>query len=221
MQKRIAIILGRIISLPTFAHHDYKAMSTMAEECKPPVQIVLGVHEGYSFMQGAYSQDGQTPFQSNDVGVKINNFYQVAVGMEMGGQTGNNLRLTASSVVINEAGGLPLQATLKPTVVALVSLSAKLNPELPVYGVLKGGIAYRQLSLQNRTSQRDSIRKVDGEFQAGLAVNMSKHSTFSMLYQGIYGGSGGVGAALSSTNYFTLKHMPTQNNMKAGLAYKI
>jgi len=219
MQKKIEVILGCIISLPTFAHQDYKAMSTMAEEWKPPVQIVLGVHEGYSFMQGAVQQDGQTPFQRIDLGVKVNDFHQVAFGVEMGVQTGNNLRLTASSAVVTAAGGLPLQATLMPTVDALVSLSAKLSPEFPVYGVLKGGIAYRQLSLQNRTSHRDSVRKVDGELQAGFAVNMSKHATFSMLYQGIYGGSD-AGAALSSTNDVTLKRVPTHHGVMAGLAYK-
>jgi len=219
MQKKIALILGCIISLPTFAYQDYKAMSFVAEDGKPPVQVVLGVHEGYSFMQGAYSQDGQTPFQRIELGVKVNDFHQVAVGLEMGVQTGNNLRLTASSAVINAAGGLPLQATLKPTVDALVSFSAKLNPELPIYGVLKGGIAYRQLSLQNRTSQRDSVRKVDGELQAGFAFSMSEHATFSMLYQGIYGGSD-AGTALSSTNDVMLKRVPTQHGVVAGLAYK-
>jgi len=219
MQKKIAVFLGCIISLPTFAHSDYKAMDTVAEEWKAPVHLIMGISEGYSFMQGAYHQDGQTPFLRTDLSAKINDFHQVAVGAELGVQTGNNLRLSAPTALINEAGFLPLQATLKPTIDALISLSTKLSPNLPIYGVLKGGIAYRQLSLQNRTSQRDSIRKVDGEFQAGLAVNMSKHATFSTFYQGIYG-SRDAGVALSATNDVTLKHIPTQHAVMAGLAYK-
>ena len=220
MSKKFAVFLGCIISLPTFAHPDYKAMKSLAEEWKPPAHILLGMHEGYSFMQGAYQHDGQTPFHRIDLGAKVTAFHQVDIAAELGVQSGNDLRLSASSALINAAGGLPLQATLKPTLDALVGLSAKISLNLPIYGVLKGGVAYRQLSLQSRTSQRDSIRKIDGEVQAGLAIHISKHAIFSMLYQGIYGGNDS-GARLSSTNDVTLKHIPTQNALMAGLTYKL
>ena len=59
------------------------------------------------------------------------------------------MRLSASDAVIAAGGGLPIQATLKQMLDLLVTAKFQIS-NTPIYAIVKGGIAYRQLQLEDR-----------------------------------------------------------------------
>ena len=130
------------------------------------------------------------------------------------------MRLQASDALILAAGGLPIQSTLKPVVDLLLTFKTHLTANSPLFAVIKGGVAYRELVLNDRTSSEDGERQFDGELQAGLAYNLTDHATISAMYQGIYSG-GNAGIALNNAGNVTLSRIPTQQAGFIGIEYSI
>ena len=140
------------------------------------------------------------------------------LGAELGVQSGNTMRLNASQDIIDAAGELPIQSTLKPFVDALITVQYQFHPSRPLFAILKGGIAYRQLQLNDRSSSQDSLSKVNGEFQAGLGFGVTENIRITALYQGIYSTSN-PGIALNSVSDVTISHIPTQQAGLLGVEY--
>lgn len=85
--------------------------------------------------------------------------------------------------------------------------------------ILKGGIAYRQLQLNDRTSTyNDYLNKINGEFQAGLGVNITKHVMLNAFYQGIYSNNN-ANVYLDSAGNTPISHIPTQQAGFLGVEY--
>jgi hypothetical protein len=154
-----------------------------------PARLSVGAYGGYGAVNGAYKQDGQFAQTRLALGLRAAEYHVLTLGVEAGVQSGNSMRLTASDAFITATGGLPIQSTLKPLIDLLVTVKGQLLPNNPLFGILKGGVAYRQLTLENRTSARDGLRQVNGELQAGLAYNITSHATITAFYQGIYSGA--------------------------------
>ena len=157
-------------------------------ETTTPAWLYLGAYGGYGDVSGGYKNDGQVAQGRLTLGIHAVDYNSLSFGAEVGVQSGNDMRLSASSSIISAAGGLPIQSTLKPFVDLLITVKGRLSMAYPLFGILKGGIAYRQLQLNDRTSSQDGLRKVDGELQLGLGYNVTNHVMLSAFYQGIYAG---------------------------------
>ncbi len=178
----------------------------------------IGAYGGYGNLSGAVKQDGQMVQGRLALGVNGAEYYSAIVGGELGVESGNNIRLQANPNLIATAGGLPLQASLKTMADFLLTLKLRFSDHYPVLGIVKGGIAYRQLQLNNRDSSRDSLQKVSPELQLGLGISVSDHATISAFYQGIYSGNT-AGAQLTSNNDVTIRQIPTQQALFLGVDY--
>lgn len=180
----------------------------------------MGAYGGYGNVSGAYKNDGQVAQGRLVLGIHAAEYRAAKFGAEVGVESGNDMRLQANAALIAATGGLPIQSTLKPLVDLLITAQYQFSANYPVIGILKGGIAYRQLQLEDRSSSSDGLRKVNPELQIGLGVNITQHAMLSAFYQGIYSDST-AGAAINSAGDVTISRIPTQQAVFVGLEYSL
>jgi len=179
----------------------------------------VGGYGGYGTVSGGYNNDGNFAQGRFTLGVHAKQYKQWMLGGEIGVQSGNTMRLAANSNVVNPALDLPPQATLKPLVDLLFTVKGQIQPDKPLFYLLKGGIAYRQLQLNDRTSTLgDSLSNVTGELQAGLGIHITEHVLANAFYQGIYSNSN-TGVYLDSAGNTPISHIPTQQAGFLGVEY--
>lgn len=211
----VTSLLGLSCSLPALA-------GTMGDmNTKPAPLFYVGGYGGYGTVSGGYKNDGNVAQGRFALGVHAKQYRKWMLGGEVGIQSGNTMRLSASSAVVNPVTGLPPQATLKPLLDLLFTVKSQipLNMNKPVYYILKGGIAYRQLQLEDRTSTYgDGLSNVTGELQAGLGMNVTEHVLLNAFYQGIYSNSN-AGVSLDSAGNTPISHIPTQQAGFLGVEY--
>ncbi len=183
-----------------------------------PSRLYMGAYGGYGSVDGAYHNDGQVTQGRLTLGLHAAEYNNILFGMEAGVQSGNTMRLSASSAVTTASGGLPIQSTLKPVLDLLVTFKARLTPSYPLFGIVKGGIAYRQLQLNDRASSADNLKKINGELQAGLGFSVTDHILLTAFYQGIYSGNN-AGVSVSSDGDITISRIPTQQAGFMGIEY--
>jgi len=213
-------ISSLIFALPTFALPVASTSPTPAsiQLCFHPY---MGVFAGYGNINNMLSNDGQSAIERLVIGFDSFSWQMVTLGAELGVQTGNTMR-TATVPAPNEfteppLGTLPIQLTLKPVLDLLVSAKIYPSQRYPVYVIVKGGIAYRQMQVDDRDSI-PSLHEVDGELQAGLGYDVNTHVRLSAFYQGIYSGSAGL-TANSVTDTGSFSNIPTQQAGFVGFEY--
>lgn len=204
-------VLGLSFSLPVVA-------GTMGDITNKPSPFYLGAYGGYGIIQNAYKQDGNFTQGRLALGAHIKQYKYWMFGGELGFQSGNNMRLNADPEVIDPTFDLLPQATLKPFVDLLFTVKSQFRSDKPLFYLLKGGIAYRQLDLADRTSSNDTLGNVAGEFQAGLGWAVSQHVMLTGFYQGIYGNNVDVSVDVTGQNTF-IAHIPTQQAVFLGIEY--
>lgn len=205
------IMMGLIVSFCPIAAFS-GAMGTT------PLQFYMGAHGGYGAMDGGYERDGYSALGRLSFGVHAKEYKQWLLGAELGVQSGNDLRLKVNSSVIDASGGLPVQATSKPFVDLLATIKMQIEQNKPLFLLVKGGVAFRQFQLEDRTSSSDSLTKANGEFQGGLGLQMTEHVSLLVMYQGIYENNT-AGVKLNSVNDTTISHIPTQQAGLFGVEY--
>lgn len=186
-----------------------------------PSRVYMGAYGGYGVVDGAYENDGDVTFARLTLGLNAYEYRQFSFGAELGVQSGNTMRLETNSTITNALGGLQPQATLKPFVDFLITVKGQFINNIPLFGILKGGIAYRQLQLEMSNSSSDTVRKVNGELQIGLGYNLTEHAMLTAFYQGIYSGSdAGVSVDVSGDNTY-INRIPTQQAGFLGIEYSL
>ncbi len=140
---------------------------------------------GQAYYSGAANRDGNTALGRLSFGRDLFFTPIGTLGLEIGVQSGNTMRLNMSKEVVNALGGVPIDVQIKPTLDVLIDFQSKqLNP-LPLNLWLKGGIAYRSLRVD-----RESINDILGyspEFQAGIGYRINTQTTLNLGYQMILG----------------------------------
>jgi hypothetical protein len=216
MRKILPIIICLSFSLQVSA----SPLSNGDSNWWSPSRLSLGAYGGYGNVSGAYKQDGQVTQDRLALGLRVAEYSFLSFGAEAGVQSGNTMRLAASSTLINTAGGLPIESTLKPLLDLLVTVKSQILSNHPLFGILKGGVAYRQLVLNDRSSTRDGLQKLNGELQAGLSYKLTDHATLTAFYQGIYSGAN-AGLTLSTVGDVSISRIPTQQAGFVGIEYSL
>jgi hypothetical protein len=209
------------LALPAFAtnyanYKDYKPTTTSTWTPK----IYIAADGGYGVVDGAYGKDGDVAFGRLAFGIHALEYSHFSFGLEAGVQSGNDMRLATSSTILVATTGLPVQSTLKPLLDLLVTVNVPLLSNYPIIGIIKGGIAYRQLQLVGATSSKDTLQKVNAELQAGLGYNLTSNAMISAFYQGIYAGSN-ANLGIDSTGSITIGRIPTQQAGFLGIEYSL
>ncbi|MFI4919918.1 MAG: hypothetical protein ACHP65_10230 [Legionellales bacterium] len=163
--------------------------------------------------------DGQTAIGRFAIARDFGTFQTVRLGLELGIQNGNTARLAIPQLTIDELGGLLPQVTVKPMLDLLATASWQPLASIPVFGLVKPGIAYRRLQVNDRVTFND-LSQVAFEIQAGLGAHISDRATLSVSYQGIFDGSTSY---TINTTAFTgnISNIPAQNGILLSLSYAV
>lgn len=167
-----------------------------------------------------YNSDGEVAQGRFAIGAEAPKWRRVIFGGEVGIQSGNTMRLQASQSIIDSAGGLPIQTTLKPFIDVLGTIKWSFTENSSLALILKGGAAYRQLQLEDRTSSRDSLKRISGELQAGLSYQLNQRARLIGYYQRIFSGSTAE-IKLQANGDVTIDQIPTQQGGFFGIEYSL
>ncbi|NCX93250.1 MAG: hypothetical protein EBX40_01050 [Gammaproteobacteria bacterium] len=179
----------------------------------------VGAYGGYGNIDGGYQQDGYFAQGRIAFGAQAFHFTKNRLGVELGVQSGNNMRLSASDTVISGSGGLPIQSTLKPFVDLLFTMTGKFYSDKPFSYFVKIGAAYRQMHLNDRSSSSDSLQQISPEVQLGLGYDVTPQLSMIAYYQGIYSASD-ANVQLINTDNISISNIPSQQAGFVGVEYR-
>ncbi|OYV54384.1 MAG: hypothetical protein B7X00_01405 [Legionella sp. 21-45-4] len=146
-------------------------------------------------------------------------FKTVHFGLELGVQNGNTIRLGIPQANLDIVGGLPVQSTIKPMMDLLGTLTLQPMDEYPAFGVVKLGVAYRRMQINDRVTFND-LSEAAFEVQGGLGYKISDRADLSLSYQGIFNGS--TNYTINSTTFTGhVSNIPNQNGLLLTLAYAV
>ena len=182
------------------------------------IPLYVGAYGGYGHIDGGYHWGADTTMGRLAIGLHLKEYHALLFGAEVGFQSGNTMRLYASPEIIADNGYLPIQSTLKPMVDFLVSVKGRFTYNSSIFYLLKGGVVFRQLEIENKSSPSDTLHKFNGEFQGGLGYAITNHVLLTAFYQGIYS-SHSAGVQLDTFNDATISKIPTQQAGFLGLEY--
>lgn len=161
--------------------------------------------------------DGQTAFGRFAVARQITHFKFINLGLELGVQSGNTMRLDIPQDTLNLLGGLPIQANIKPMLDLLATATTEPLMNMPVFAVVKAGIAYRRMQINDRVTVND-LSQVGFEVQAGLGTNITDRAKLSLVYQGVFDGNTNFTVnTLVGTGH--VSNIPAQNGVLLNLSY--
>ena len=90
---------------------------------------------------------------------------------------------------------------------------------IPVFGLIKPGIAYRHIQINDRVTFND-LSEVAFELQAGLGMHISDRATLSLNYQGVF--SGNTTYTLNTTTFTGhVSNIPAQNSLLLSVSYTV
>ena len=224
-------IAGCALSLNVLAG----TMGPIEVEAYRPWSIIGSL--GYTWYNNLYQGGvGSDPFAQNAIGdgqtalgrfaiardlgtLHFGAFKTVRWGAEIGVQNGNTARLNIPQIQIDALGGLLPQVTIKPMLDLLATAAWQPVERMPVFGIIKPGIAYRRLQVNDRVTFND-LSQVSFELQAGLGAHIADRALLSLNYQGVFSGSTRY---TLNTSTFTgnISNIPTQNGLLLSLAYTI
>ena len=182
---------------------------------------------GYTWYENAYDGvlgaqtaigDGETALGRFAIAKDFGVFQTLHWGAEVGVQNGNTMRLGIPQDQLDLLGGLPVQTTVKPMLDLLATASYQ-PVSSPVFGLVKAGIAYRRLQLNDRVTFND-LSEVGFEVQAGLGMSLSDRASLSLNYQGIFNGNTTYTInAVDFTGH--ISNIPNQNGLLLSLSYMV
>lgn len=108
----------------------------------------------------------------------------IALGLELGLQTGKKMCLNIPQETLNLLQWIPIQTTIAPTLDLLIT--SKTDPlfNSAFFAQLKGGVAYRHWKIDHIPI--NEISQIAGELQAGFGYPITALASLNLLYQGIY-----------------------------------
>lgn len=181
--KIFVIAAGWILTVNCFALNNFTQQPI--HNNKP---WIVSASMGYMEYQKMFREDGQTATARLSIGKTLFTIEQLFldVGLELGIQSGNRMRLSLPESTIDILGGLPLELTVKPIMDLLVSAKVSPSEFFPLFLLLKGGGSYLRV-MGDRGAVND-VNKLAPEVQAGFGYTISNQANITLLYQGIFGG---------------------------------
>lgn len=181
----------------------------------------FGYHGGSSADPAAQASigDGQTSFGRFAIARDLAKRHSIQFGLELGVQSGNIMRLDIPQVTLNLLAGTPVQANIKPMIDLLATATTEPLMNTPAFGVLKAGIAYRRMQINDRVTVND-LSQVGFELQAGLGANITDRARLALLYQGVFNGSTNF-TVNNAADTGHVSNIPMQNGILLALSYTL
>lgn len=142
----------------------------------------------------------------------------IALGLELGLQTGNKICLNIPKETLNILKWFPVQTTLAPTLDLLITTKTDPLGNSAFFAQLKGGLAYRHWKIDRVPV--NEISQLAGEIQAGFGYPITALASLSLLYQGIYGNSPNLQVSPYNKKEY-LTNIPTLHAVLVGLSVNL
>jgi hypothetical protein len=142
----------------------------------------------------------------------------IALGLELGLQTGTKICLNVPKEKLSMIHWLPLETTLSPILDFLVTTKSDPLGNSSFFAQIKGGIAYRHWKIDRLPV--NEISQIAGEVQAGFGYPITALASLNLLYQGIYGNYPNAQINLYSKKE-TLTNIPTLHAVLLGLSVNL
>lgn len=204
MKKTLTTLACLLCSLPVFAMNDYKGETT---NWWSPSKLYIGAYQGYGNVNNMLHNDGQGAIGRLVFGMDVYTWNSATFALELGLQNGRTMRHAPAHNDPDAEVDLPIQTTLNPVEDLMASARFPINCS-KFYGILKGGIAYRQLQFYDGDFV-NSLNQISGELQVGIGYNLTTHARVVAYYQGIYA-NGGVRYAQNDEGTVHVSNIPTQ-----------
>ena len=163
--------------------------------------------------------DGQTAFGRFAIARDLAKRNSIQFGLELGVQSGNIMRLDIPQATLDLLAGMPVQANIKPMIDLLATATTEPLMNTPAYGVLKAGIAYRRMQIDESVTVND-LSQVGFELQAGLGANITDRARLALLYQGVFNGSTNFTVNIAADTGH-VSNIPMQNGILLALSYTL
>lgn len=172
-------------------------------------QISAGM--GYTHYNDASSNDGNTVFGRLALDMTPWHRDRLTTGLELGVQSGNQMKLGVPCEVLFPMGGVAINSTIKPMVDLLARFQLALNEPQTRFLIVKAGGAYRQWEFDRETVS--NLSQISPELQAGFGVRITPRTKLVAYYQGIYSGKMGFKTHIIDQFHAcgSVDHIPTQN----------
>ena len=202
--KGCCLILSLMITIPAMAYID--------TDLDHHWFIITNI--GVGNYQHVFNADGRTLLGRVGFGYDIAQSDAFIVGLELGTQNGNTMRLLIPQETLDTLGGEPIEGTIKPIPDALLTL--KIAPLMtPAYLFLKGGVSYRHWQMQ-----RDSVNDLSEytpEAQGGIGFKVQEYLDVVLTYQYMFGKTPRINADFETEQLF-ISHIPSQQAIFIGLS---
>ena len=177
--KLQTITLGILLSFNAIADGYYPELTSQDQ----PWSITA------SFGNGTYqrlnSNDGQTAVGRVALGNEMMLTGEYALGLELGLQSGNHMRVNIPKETMAVLEWLPVRSSLGPMLDLLITAKSDPLGNSSFFAQLKGGVAYRYWQIKNQPV--NDLSQLAGEIQAGFGYPISALANLSLLYQGVFG----------------------------------
>ncbi|MFO2972052.1 hypothetical protein SCO12_11380 [Legionella pneumophila serogroup 10] len=176
-------ILNRMPILKIFVLILFFSNTSLAKTINYPWTVSASL--GYVNYQYVHEGDHITATGRFAIGRDFFMIGPLLFGLELGLQSGNQMRLQMTEEEVDALGGLLVQTTIKPMVDALATI--RITPEFtaPVFLQLKAGTAYRQWQMDRDTI--NDISQLAGEIMAGCGYTITPNASITLSYQGLFG----------------------------------
>ncbi|MCL9683421.1 hypothetical protein [Legionella maioricensis] len=171
-------IIGILLSINVFADGYYPEPTSQDQ----PWSITASVGKGK--YQHAYSKDGEAALARLALGNEMMLSGDIALGLELGVQNGSRIRLEIPYETLAVLEWIPVQTTLGPMLDLLITAKSDPLCGSSFFAQLKGGVAYRNLRVKQRTIK--DLSQLAGEIQAGFGYPITALATLNLLYQGVF-----------------------------------
>lgn len=176
----------------------------------------VGVDFGMSFYSNTMNIDGRIATGRFNLGRTLFYIPFGQVGLELGIQSGNTMRLNFSKESVEALGGVPIEVQVKPILDLLVDFQTKPINNTPLNLWIKGGTAYRTAQL-DRESVNDSSR-FSPELQVGMGYFINERTSLNLGYQAIWGKKPQL-VINPQTETGVFRYIPMQQAVFLGLSY--
>ncbi|MBA2710176.1 MAG: outer membrane beta-barrel protein [Tatlockia sp.] len=170
---------------------------------------------GLTRFDSVYQNDGQSVLGR----LSLNSQYALsdflALGIDLGVQNGNTMRLSISKETLDLLGGEPVSINVKPMVDLL--LTAQIIPfeDGGFFGFVKGGLAYRQAQVDR--NEVNDLSKFSPELQAGFGYKINDNLAIHLAFQQVFGGNPDY-KVNPITERATITNIPSQKAVLLGLS---
>ena len=204
--------LGILLSVNVFADGYYPELTSQDQ----PWTVTASVGNGR--FQDIYSKDGKTVIGRLALGNELMLSGDFALGLELGVQNGNQMRLNIPNETLAVLEWLPVKTTLGPMLDLLIT--AKSDPLFgsSFFAQLKGGVAYRYWQVEHRPIKE--ISQLAGELQAGFGYPITALASLNVLYQGVYGNDPKM-KIYTSTKTASISNIPILHAVLLGLTVNL